>query len=118
MSSLQSTVPEFIDPVFAKTSRKRSFSMTENARFGLVFAKTRSINSGTVLYCTLNIQYRTCLKKRRRYTIKSCTFSERKGSKNCIRMHFKKYFTYFYLNSPSMEYVPLKLTGTLKMRKF
>ncbi len=29
------------------TSRKRSFSMTENEHFGLVFAKTGSINSGT-----------------------------------------------------------------------
>jgi hypothetical protein len=28
------------DPVFAKTSLKRSFSMTENESFGLVFAKT------------------------------------------------------------------------------
>ncbi len=42
------TVPEFVDPVFAKTSLKRSFEMTENWRFGLVFAKTGSINSGTV----------------------------------------------------------------------
>ncbi len=41
-------VPEFIDPVYAKTSPKRSFCMTENGRFGLVFAKTGSINSGTV----------------------------------------------------------------------
>jgi hypothetical protein len=35
-------VPEFIDPVFAKTSRKvgkRSFSINEDERFGLVFAK-------------------------------------------------------------------------------
>ncbi len=40
-------VPEIIDPVFAKTSRKRSFCMTENERFGLVFRKTGSINSGT-----------------------------------------------------------------------
>ncbi len=31
-------MPEIIDPVFAKTS--------QNARFGLVFVKTRSINSG------------------------------------------------------------------------
>jgi hypothetical protein len=38
-------VPEFIDPVFAKTSLKRS--ITENERFGLVFVKTGSINSGT-----------------------------------------------------------------------
>jgi hypothetical protein len=40
-------VPEFIDPVFAKTSPKRSFSMTKNERFGLVLTKTGSINSGT-----------------------------------------------------------------------
>jgi len=39
-------VPEIIDSVFAKTNPKRSFSMTENGRFGLVFAKTGSINSG------------------------------------------------------------------------
>jgi hypothetical protein len=42
-----SPVPEFIDPVFAKTSPKRAFSMAENERFGVVFAKTGSINSGT-----------------------------------------------------------------------
>jgi hypothetical protein len=42
-------LPECIDPVFVKTSRKRSFSMTENERLGLVFAKTGSINSGTSL---------------------------------------------------------------------
>jgi hypothetical protein len=29
-------VPEFIDPVFTKTSPKRSFSVIENERFGLV----------------------------------------------------------------------------------
>jgi hypothetical protein len=40
-------VPECIDPVFAKGSLKRSFSMTENERYGLVFAKTMSINLGT-----------------------------------------------------------------------
>jgi len=33
-------MPKIIDPVFAKTSPKRSFSMTEYARFGLVFTKT------------------------------------------------------------------------------
>jgi hypothetical protein len=41
------TVPEIIDPVFTKTSPKRSFCMTENERFGLVFVKTGSIDSGT-----------------------------------------------------------------------
>ncbi len=40
-------VPEFIDPVFGKTSPIRSFSVRQNERFGLVFAKTGSINSGT-----------------------------------------------------------------------
>ncbi len=40
-------VPEFIDPVSANISPKRSFSMTENERFALVFAKTGSKNSGT-----------------------------------------------------------------------
>jgi hypothetical protein len=40
-------VPEFIDPVFTKTSPKRSFSISENERFGLVFVKIGSIISGT-----------------------------------------------------------------------
>ncbi len=40
-------VAEIIDQVFTKTSPKRSFSVIENERFGLVFAKTGSINSGT-----------------------------------------------------------------------
>jgi hypothetical protein len=40
-------VPEIIDPVYTKTGPKRSFCMTENERFGLVFTKTGSINSGT-----------------------------------------------------------------------
>ncbi len=60
-------MPEIIDPVFAKTSPKRSFCMTENERFGLVFVKTGSINSDggggsivrktadTALYSVLNI---------------------------------------------------------------
>jgi hypothetical protein len=42
-------VSETIDPVFTKTSPKRSFCMTENERFGLVFTKTGSINSDTGL---------------------------------------------------------------------
>ncbi len=44
---IPTTVPEFIDPVFAKTSPKRSFWVIENEGFGLVFAKTGSTNSGT-----------------------------------------------------------------------
>jgi hypothetical protein len=43
-----STVPEIIDPVFAKTSQNARFLLSENERFGLVFVKTGSINSGTV----------------------------------------------------------------------
>jgi hypothetical protein len=40
-------VPEFIDPVFTKTSPKRSFSLNRKGAFWLVFAKTGSIISGT-----------------------------------------------------------------------
>jgi hypothetical protein len=45
-------VPEIIDPVFAKTSQNARFLLSENERFGLVFVKTGSINSGTGGYCT------------------------------------------------------------------
>ncbi len=45
------TVPEIIDPVFAKTSQNARFLLSENERFGLVFVKTGSINSGTGLSC-------------------------------------------------------------------
>ncbi len=40
-------MPEFIDPVFTKTSPKRSFSLNRKKAFWLVFAKTGSIISGT-----------------------------------------------------------------------
>jgi hypothetical protein len=40
-------VPEFIDPVFTKTSQKRSFSLYRKRAFWLVFAKTGSIISAT-----------------------------------------------------------------------
>ncbi len=39
-------VPEIIDPVFVKTSPKRSFSMTEYERFVLVFTNTRVYKYG------------------------------------------------------------------------
>ncbi len=39
-------MPEIIDTVFAKTSSKRSFSMTEYERFGLVYTKTRVYKFG------------------------------------------------------------------------
>jgi hypothetical protein len=41
------TGDEIIDPVFAKTSQNACFLLSENERFGLVFVKTGSINSGT-----------------------------------------------------------------------
>jgi hypothetical protein len=44
------SVPEFIDPVFTKTSPKRSFSLNRKRAFWLVFAKTGSIISGTVAW--------------------------------------------------------------------
>jgi hypothetical protein len=47
IASVHYPVPEFIDPVFMKTSSKRSFSVIQNKRFGLVFVKTRSKISGT-----------------------------------------------------------------------
>ncbi len=40
-------MPEVIDPVFTKTSPKRSFSLNRKRAFWLVFAKTGSIISGT-----------------------------------------------------------------------
>jgi hypothetical protein len=49
-------VPEIIDPVFAKTSQNARFLLSENERFGHVFVKTGSINSGTVqtmVHCTV-----------------------------------------------------------------
>ncbi len=47
--TLPITVPEFIDPVFTKTSPKRSFLLNRKRAFWLVFAKTGYIISGTVL---------------------------------------------------------------------
>jgi hypothetical protein len=43
-------VPEFLDPVFTKTSPKRSFSLNRKRAFWLVFAKTGSIISGTDIH--------------------------------------------------------------------
>ncbi len=46
-TTVDGPVPEFIDPVFVKTSPKRSFPVIQNERFWLVFVKTESIISGT-----------------------------------------------------------------------
>ncbi len=48
-------MPEIIDPVFAKTSQNARFLLSENERFGLVFVKTGSINSGTGLEILLHL---------------------------------------------------------------
>jgi hypothetical protein len=45
-SKTNTPAPEIIDMVLAKTSPKRSFSMTEYERFGLVFTKTRVYKFG------------------------------------------------------------------------
>jgi hypothetical protein len=69
-------VPEIIDPVFAKTSPKRSFCMSENERFGLVFVKTGSINSGTDVYSVIFRLFRTPASVRK-MSLFSCISSER-----------------------------------------
>jgi hypothetical protein len=51
-------VPEFIDPVFTKTSPKHSFSLNRKRAFWLVFAKTGSIISGTGLIGVNTVQRR------------------------------------------------------------
>ncbi len=56
-----SPVPEIIDPVFTKTSPKRSFSMSEHERFGLVFTKTRVYKIGHCFGSEFTIQRRLCL---------------------------------------------------------
>ncbi len=50
---LTTAVPEIIDTVFAKTSPKRSFSMTEYERLGIVFTKTRVYKFG---HCSRRIK--------------------------------------------------------------
>ncbi len=54
-------MPEFIDPVFTKTSPKRSFSLNRKRAFWLVFAKTGSIISDTgleVILCLFDTMIR------------------------------------------------------------
>jgi hypothetical protein len=54
----KSTVPEIIDPVFTNTSQNARFLLSENERFGLVFVKTGSLNSGTVVcFCLAILLY-------------------------------------------------------------
>jgi hypothetical protein len=57
-------VPEFIDPVFTKTSSKRSFSLNRKRAFWLVFAKTGSIISGTAVRWTALILKHSCTRSK------------------------------------------------------
>ncbi len=50
-------MPEIIDPVFVKTSQNARFLVSENERFGLVFVKTGSINSGTAVSAISTFSY-------------------------------------------------------------
>ncbi len=54
-------MPEIIDPVFAKTSPKRLFSMTEYECFGLLFTKTRVYKFGHWTGNFINAAPKSCL---------------------------------------------------------
>ncbi len=56
-------MPVIIDPVFAETSQNARFLLCENERFGLVFVKTGSINSGTGLYLYITMSFACCLEQ-------------------------------------------------------
>jgi hypothetical protein len=63
-------VPEFLDPRFRRTSPEGSYSVIENERFGLVFAKTGFIISGTdnvireiLKHGQEGVGFQSCLKK-------------------------------------------------------
>ncbi len=58
-------MPEIIDPVFTKTSQNARFLLSENERFGLVFVKTGSINSGIGVNSAVNV----CVPKSKIYKI-------------------------------------------------
>ncbi len=62
-------VPEFIDRVFTKTSRKRSFSLNRKRAFWLVFAKTGSIISGTGVIPQSHFMWFLCTLYSVHYTI-------------------------------------------------
>ncbi len=80
----RSTVPEFIDPIFVKTSRKRSFSVIQNERFGLVFVKTGSIISGTVRYLLRTISVFTRMSA---------------APRMCVTIIFRNSLSFFQSNS-------------------
>ncbi len=50
-----------MDPVFAKTSPERSFSMNESELFGLVFAKTGPIKFGHWGLEIFTLDFRKCV---------------------------------------------------------
>ncbi len=82
-----SPVPEFIDPVFTKTSPKRSFSLNRKRAFWLVFVKTGSIISGTGHFLRVSTLAIFKPKKgdRPRYSKDSCA-DENSGTEVAPRM--------------------------------
>ncbi len=58
--NLSEDLQQCIDPVFAKTNQNARFLLSENERFGLVFVKTGSINSGTVFMRVANTNLHFC----------------------------------------------------------
>ncbi len=95
-------VPEIIDPVFAKTSQNARFLLSENERFGLVFVKTGSLNSGTGFAFLLNFKDKAKLPELVRYKILSvadpywfqCGSRSRESNQcesMCIRIYLRRY---------------------------
>ncbi len=86
------SLPEIVDLVFAKTSPLRSFCLTENKRFGLVFVKTGSINSGTSVhfdeYCNCSFYLSTCAAAVLLYQCCSCFSLHFYQRCSCSFIHF------------------------------
>jgi hypothetical protein len=108
-------VPEFIDPVFAKTSPKRSFSVIENERFGRVFVKEpippTTKNLGLIyffLFLELNLLHRCWIFFTRR------TF-ERSPSLTQATEHFLQIVAVSYTN---YEFLPELFSADLVARFF
>ncbi len=75
-----------------KTSPKRSYLVIENERFGLVFAKTGSIISGTGLLKSVKISTKDCRGRRKPTVVAKKTRSHAAGtmhknrSKGCYKI--------------------------------
>jgi hypothetical protein len=90
-------VPDIIDPVFTKTSQNARFLLSENERFGLVFVKTGSINSGT--------EYEGSLKDAMCTYVNNCGFAKKfaEGYKGLImQIHLRCEF--LWMNIANLEF--------------